>query len=362
VHEESQGEDGGASEERQSGTDALGSSRPTFVSLLQISVDQVFAPPVTSPFNILLLKEQKRLKARKLVKEMPWSGLSYDRSMLITKSSYSVRVKVALLAEASMTNLAMKLDMITDLLVIIDSVRSNRGFVVFATTHVPSSLDPALRRPGRLDETIALPLLPNLIGRFEVFKLRFGVGSDRETPRSVSDRSFDLFDYSLSTASRNENEIEDWIARSSLLLLSTKTKVGESSTGSNLYPNFVGDYSIYNPSQAFRSLSDSNGLFREAISRSNREKKASNPTKRDGRSGRGFETGLSDFVSASNAALPFLTPAYSKAGEFLVDALLLRNRATYATKFFDRSSAATSFGGAERIEDSLFASLYAARF
>ena len=60
--------------------------------------------------------------------------------------------------------------MITDLLVIIDSVRSNRGFVVFATTHLPSLLDPALRRPGRFDETIALAQSPNFLNRFEILK------------------------------------------------------------------------------------------------------------------------------------------------------------------------------------------------
>ena len=56
--------------------------------------------------------------------------------------------------------------MITDLLVIIDSVKGNRGFVVFATTHVPYILDPALRRPGRFDETISLPLIPALYSRW----------------------------------------------------------------------------------------------------------------------------------------------------------------------------------------------------
>lgn len=68
----------------------------------------------------------------------------------------STRKEVALLADMALSSLSVKLDMITDLLVIIDSVKGNRGFVIFATTHVPQVLDPALRRPGRLDETIYL--------------------------------------------------------------------------------------------------------------------------------------------------------------------------------------------------------------
>lgn len=76
----------------------------------------------------------------------------------------STRVKVALLADLAISSLSVKLDMITDLLVIIDSVKGNRGFVIFATTHVPYVLDPALRRPGRLDETIHLSKSTNYFG------------------------------------------------------------------------------------------------------------------------------------------------------------------------------------------------------
>jgi hypothetical protein len=63
--------------------------------------------------------------------------------------------------------------MITDLLVIIDSVKGNRGFIVFATTHLPSLLDPALRRPGRFDETISLPLIPKIYSRWTNTRYNF---------------------------------------------------------------------------------------------------------------------------------------------------------------------------------------------
>ena len=95
------------------------------------------------------------------MEELPWTGLPSEQLSTKPRASYSVRAKVAILAELSLSNLSAKLDMITDLLVIIDSVRSNKGFVVFATTDIPHVLDPALRRPGRLDETICLPNISN---------------------------------------------------------------------------------------------------------------------------------------------------------------------------------------------------------
>ena len=127
-------------------------------------------PPSTSPFSVLLLKEEKKLKQNKIVEEIAWTGVSVSSLGLQDfqrdsgkhdetkpRTSYSIRAKVSMLAELSLSNISAKLDMITDLLVIIDSVRSNKGFVVFATTNMPHVLDPALRRPGRFDETICLP-------------------------------------------------------------------------------------------------------------------------------------------------------------------------------------------------------------
>lgn len=142
-------------------------------SSLQIKSDQLLAPPATSPFSVLILKEEKKLKPKQLVKEMPWSGLPGEQLALISKANYSIRVKIALLADMALSNVSVKLDMITDLLVIIDSVKGNRGFIVFATTHLPYILDPALRRPGRFDETVALPLIPNLFSRWEILKTNF---------------------------------------------------------------------------------------------------------------------------------------------------------------------------------------------
>ena len=189
-------------------------SSSILVSRLQLNPEKLFAPPATSPFTVLMMKEQKKIKPRKVVKEIPWSGLSSDQMLLLPKVTYSVRVKVAMLADIAISNLSVKLDMITDLLVIIDSVRSNRGFVVFATTHVPYMLDPALRRPGRLDETISLPLLPNLVSRLEILKTNLLNFSS----------TLDFLDAAILTHNLNETQISNMISKSKLLLLNMSSK------------------------------------------------------------------------------------------------------------------------------------------
>jgi SpoVK/Ycf46/Vps4 family AAA+-type ATPase len=163
-----------------------------YSSSLEIKTDksQLLAPPASSPFSVLInpLKEenagQKERQPglsyhKKLVKEMPWFGLPGEQFSLVSKYNYSIRVKVALLADLVLSNLSVKLDMITDLLVIIDSVKGNRGFVVFATTHVPYILDPALRRPGRFDETISLPLISTLFTRWSNYRYNVKYLSDK---------------------------------------------------------------------------------------------------------------------------------------------------------------------------------------
>nr|QEP09191.1 cell division protein [Chlorosarcinopsis eremi] len=163
------------SNDSQTSNTSLLSTHATVPSRLLVKSSQLFAPPATSPFSVLTLKEEKKFKPYKIVSEMPWSGLPGEQLAQVSKSSYSVRVKVALLADMAISTLSVKLDMITDLLVIIDSVKGNRGFVVFATTHVPYILDPALRRPGRLDETITLGLFPSILSRWEILKSSFGL-------------------------------------------------------------------------------------------------------------------------------------------------------------------------------------------
>lgn len=175
-------------------------------SILQFSKEQIFAPPATSPFTVLMMKEQKKLKPKKIVQETSWGGLSADQILLYQKESSSIRAKIAVLAEKTMNLSRGKFDMITDFLVIIDSVRSNRGFVVFGTTHKPSSLDPALRRPGRFDETLSLSRTPNFLNRFEIFKMNF--------ENSVS--TFDFFDASIFTENFSEMDLFDMLSQTKL--------------------------------------------------------------------------------------------------------------------------------------------------
>lgn len=178
-------------------------------SLLQFSKEQIFAPPATSPFTVLMMKEQKKLKPKKIVQETSWGGFSVDQILSQgsdQKESFSIRAKIAVLAEKTMNLSHGKFDMITDFLVIIDSVRSNRGFVVFGTTHKPSSLDPALRRPGRFDETLSLSRTPNFQNRFEIFKMNF--------ENSVS--TFDFFDSSIFTENFSEMDLFDVLSQTKL--------------------------------------------------------------------------------------------------------------------------------------------------
>lgn len=346
-----------------------GSNSQMLLSSLQLSAEQVFAPPATSPFTILLMKEQKKLKPRKFVKEMPWSGLSYDQYMLISKSHYSVRVKVALLAELAMRNLSVKLDMITDLLVIIDSVRSNRGFVVFATTHVPSLLDPALRRPGRLDETISLPLLPNLMSRFEIFK----------TNLSSYVETTDLFDYSLFTSAtkQNENQIYASISKSLLLLLNAKNSkkfhLQNNLAKPILFPTFFNDYPIYSISQAFQtsmnlnsSLMNTSQLQKclnkafhkkfENQSFTLLKKESSNLANKD--LSYILQSNPLNVVFSGNDKLNYISLTYAQAGQFLVEALILKDQTTYACKFLTSSLRNPE---AYNTEDQIFKTLYSSR-
>jgi hypothetical protein len=182
------------------------------VSCLQISSENFFAPPATSPFTILIMKEQKKLKPKKVIKQTVWNSFVAENitSNNLNNTNNNIRVKVAILADMTLRNFSVKLDMITDLLVIIDSVRSNRGFVVFATTHLPSILDPALRRPGRFDETISLPLLPNLMNRWSLFQMHLNATAFQN---KHSTETFDQFEYGMLTENFRLTQISDLISK-----------------------------------------------------------------------------------------------------------------------------------------------------
>lgn len=57
---------------------------------------------------------------------------------------------------------------LNQLLVEMDGFEANEGVIVMAATNLAESLDPALKRPGRFDRQVAVPL-PDLRGREELF-------------------------------------------------------------------------------------------------------------------------------------------------------------------------------------------------
>jgi len=346
-------------------------SDQTLLSSLQISVAQVFAPPATSPFHVLLMKEQKKLKPKKLVKDVPWSGLSYDQWMLLSKSNYSVRVKVALLAETAMKNLSVKLDMITDLLVIIDSVRSNRGFVVFATTHLPALLDPALRRPGRLDETISLPLLPNIQTRFEIFRTRL----------SSYTQSMDFFDWSLYSGQlkHNENQLANFLDKNILALFNSKQPIqahtyapGFNLDSSSLFVSQRSyDYPITSLSQAFQSSLSLQSMwanvhqFKKMLSLASLASQGSPARLTEQRPNQTTQKILQNPQSffAGETKRNYIALSYAQTGQFLTEALLLKEQETYTMKFVGNTG---RFAGKEfsRVDNQkfMYQSLYSSNF
>ncbi|MEM1164826.1 MAG: AAA family ATPase [Planctomycetota bacterium] len=56
---------------------------------------------------------------------------------------------------------------VATLLTLMDGLEARRGVVVLAATNLPNNLDPALRRPGRFDREIEIPV-PDAIGRGEI--------------------------------------------------------------------------------------------------------------------------------------------------------------------------------------------------
>nr|YP_009364013.1 cell division protein [Pediastrum duplex]AQU64394.1 cell division protein [Pediastrum duplex] len=216
-----------------------GSDNQSFnISRLQITSENFFAPPATSPFTVLMMKEQRKLKPKKVVKQISWNSFVAENIIAVASGAKndSIRAKVAILADMTLRNFSYNKDMITDLLVIIDGVRSNRGFVVFATTHLPSILDPALRRPGRFDETISLPLLPNLMNRWSLFQMHFSLSQPllrsryakaKGNARSIgsiklsaldsrAQETFDRFDYGILTENFNFSQISNLISKAKL--------------------------------------------------------------------------------------------------------------------------------------------------
>ena len=59
---------------------------------------------------------------------------------------------------------------VAQLLALMDGLESRGQVVVIAATNIPNALDPALRRPGRFDREISVPI-PNSAGRLEILQI-----------------------------------------------------------------------------------------------------------------------------------------------------------------------------------------------
>ena len=59
---------------------------------------------------------------------------------------------------------------VAQLLALMDGLESRGQIVVIAATNIPNSLDPALRRPGRFDREISIPI-PDRKGRYEILQI-----------------------------------------------------------------------------------------------------------------------------------------------------------------------------------------------
>ena len=60
--------------------------------------------------------------------------------------------------------------MVAQLLALMDGLESRGQVVVIGATNIPNSLDPALRRPGRFDREISIPI-PDRKGRLEILQI-----------------------------------------------------------------------------------------------------------------------------------------------------------------------------------------------
>ncbi len=59
---------------------------------------------------------------------------------------------------------------VAQLLALMDGLNQRRNLIVIAATNIPNALDPALRRPGRFDREIAIPI-PDRHGRLDILEI-----------------------------------------------------------------------------------------------------------------------------------------------------------------------------------------------
>nr|AYQ95314.1 cell division protein [Uronema sp. CCAP 334/1] len=112
----------------------------------------------TNAVLIWKLFKSKIATPNKSIKETPWYHIPIDAMRSIHPLTYSIRVKVAKITLLAIFTMGTRLRLVKDLIKLFEKTNynSHQNFIVFATTNKVSTLDPSLRRPGRLEETISL--------------------------------------------------------------------------------------------------------------------------------------------------------------------------------------------------------------
>ena len=59
---------------------------------------------------------------------------------------------------------------VATLLALMDGLNKRQNVIVIAATNIPNALDPALRRPGRFDREIGIPI-PDRYGRLDILEI-----------------------------------------------------------------------------------------------------------------------------------------------------------------------------------------------
>jgi SpoVK/Ycf46/Vps4 family AAA+-type ATPase len=118
----------------------------------------------TNAVLIWKLFKSKIATPNKSIKEAPWIHIPVDALRSIHPLTYSIRVKIAKITLLAIFTMGTRLRLVKDLIRLFEKTNSesHSNFVVFATTTKLSYMDPSLRRPGRLEETINLSSLTSV--------------------------------------------------------------------------------------------------------------------------------------------------------------------------------------------------------
>nr|YP_009774619.1 cell division protein [Aphanochaete confervicola]QJA13888.1 cell division protein [Aphanochaete confervicola] len=139
-------------------------SQLTRVNTKLFMVQKLSPAFTTNAVLIWKLFKSKIATPNKRIKEAPWVHIPVDALRSIHPLTYSIRVKIAKITLLAIFTMGTRLRLVKDLIRLFEKTNSesHTNFVVFATTTKLSYMDPSLRRPGRLEETIYLSSLTNV--------------------------------------------------------------------------------------------------------------------------------------------------------------------------------------------------------